>query len=113
MSEFTPGPWEWDAYGFLVTSNPDEGGRLCGIGVQDSARYPMGPPWNTKPADARLIAVVPKLYEAADELERMYTARLLREDDPSSALPLDEIERRELDAIVKLRGELRKARGET
>jgi len=69
MPEFTPGPWQWDVWGYLMTVGTDDEGRNIGIGVKDSGRE-QGPPWQCKPADARLIAAAPKLYEALVAVRR-------------------------------------------
>ena len=66
MTDYTPGPWEWDkSMGTWVKMDGRVGARIIGIGkypeVSDSEVH----------ANARLIAAAPDMLEALEEAKRV------------------------------------------
>lgn len=56
---FTPGPWEWNEGGRLFHNSP--------ASHSENVLVVHHPVWRPTPADARLIAAAPELYEALEK----------------------------------------------
>lgn len=69
-AQATPGPWQWDDDGNLVTA---DGKRVLTAGTFLLDHREVAATVDVRPADAALIEVAPELLEALKEIERAST----------------------------------------
>ena len=99
----TPGPWEWNDRGDLVTVKKTwdefmEDRYATKIVQTDGGRYPpFGP-------DRALIAAAPDLYEALDGMLQVYGGKYDNDGLPKNAVELELIDMARA-AIAKATGE--------